>query len=103
MAEMIKDQMLEDEIAKDKMGEDEVDINPASSAWTGGQFSTGRLQNQTAGWPAVPSGPAGFYCSKQWQAPGTGRNRRSTGGWVLKPPLHGVPDELASSTYSTCQ
>ena len=27
MAEMIKDQMLEDEIAKDKMGEDEVDIN----------------------------------------------------------------------------
>ena len=28
MAEMIKDQMLEDEIAKDKMGEDEVDINP---------------------------------------------------------------------------
>ena len=31
--------------------------------------------------------PPGFYCSKQWQPPGTGRNRRSTGGWVLKPPL----------------
>ena len=29
----------------------------------------------------------GFHCSKQWQPPGTGRNRRSTGGWVLKPPL----------------
>ena len=29
----------------------------------------------------------GFYRSKQWQPPGTGRNRRSTGGWVLKPPL----------------
>ena len=23
----------------------------------------------------------------QWQPPGTERNRRSTGGWVLKPPL----------------
>ena len=44
----------------------------------------GRLQNPTAGWPAVPPG---FYCSEQWQPPGTGRNRRSTGGWVLKPPL----------------
>ena len=31
---------------------------------------------------------AGFYCSKQWQPPRTGRNRRSTGGWVLKPPLN---------------
>ena len=31
--------------------------------------------------------PASFYCSKQWQPPGTGRNRWSTGGWVLKPPL----------------
>ena len=31
--------------------------------------------------------PPGFYCSKQWQPPRTGRNRRSTGGWVLKPPL----------------
>ena len=31
--------------------------------------------------------PPGLYCSKQWQPPGTGRNRRSTGGWVLKPPL----------------
>ena len=31
--------------------------------------------------------PPCFYCSKQWQSPGTGRNRRSTGGWVLKPPL----------------
>ena len=27
MAEMRKDQMLEDEMAKEKMGEDEVDIN----------------------------------------------------------------------------
>ena len=31
--------------------------------------------------------PPGFYCSKQWQPPGTGRNRRSPGGWVLKSPL----------------
>ena len=31
--------------------------------------------------------PPGFYCSKQWQPPGTRQNRRSTGGWVLKPPL----------------
>ena len=31
--------------------------------------------------------PPGFYCSKQWQPPWTGRNLRSTGGWVLKPPL----------------
>ena len=31
--------------------------------------------------------PSGFYCSKQWQPPGTGRNRRSTSGWVLKSPL----------------
>ena len=31
--------------------------------------------------------PPSFYCSKQWQLPGTGRNRRSTGGWVLKSPL----------------
>ena len=31
--------------------------------------------------------PPGSYCSKQWQPPGTGRNRWSTGGWVLKPPL----------------
>ena len=31
--------------------------------------------------------PPGFYCSKQWQPSWTGRNRRSTGGWVLKPPL----------------
>ena len=31
--------------------------------------------------------PPGFYCSKQCQPPGTGRNRRSTGGCVLKPPL----------------
>ena len=31
--------------------------------------------------------PAGFYCSKQWQPPVTGRNCRSTGGWVLKPPV----------------
>ena len=31
--------------------------------------------------------PAGFYCSKQWQLLGTGRNRRSTGSWVLKLPL----------------
>ena len=31
--------------------------------------------------------PPSFCCSKQWQPPGTGRNRRSTGGWVLKPPL----------------
>ena len=31
---------------------------------------------------------AGFYCSKQGQPPRTGRNRRSTGGWVLKPPLN---------------
>ena len=31
--------------------------------------------------------PPGFYCSKQWQPPGNGRNRRLTGGWVLKPPL----------------
>ena len=29
----------------------------------------------------------GFYCSKQWQPLRTGRNRRSTGGWVLKSPL----------------
>ena len=27
---------------------------------------------------------AGFYCSKQWQPLGTGRNRQSAGGWVLK-------------------
>ena len=33
---------------------------------------------------------AGSYCSKQWQPPRTGRNRRSTGGWVLKPPLTAV-------------
>ena len=32
--------------------------------------------------------PAGFYYSKQWQLPGTGQNRRSIGGWVLKPPLN---------------
>ena len=31
--------------------------------------------------------PPGFYCCKQWQPPWTRRNRRSTGGWVLKPPL----------------
>ena len=31
--------------------------------------------------------PGGFYCSKQWQPTGTRLNRRSTGGWVLKPPL----------------
>ena len=31
--------------------------------------------------------PAGFYCSKQRQPPGTVRNHRSTGGWVLKSPL----------------
>ena len=31
--------------------------------------------------------PPGCYCSKQWQPQGTGRNRQSTGGWVLKPPL----------------
>ena len=31
--------------------------------------------------------PTGFYCSKQWQPPGSGQNRRSTGGWVLKSPL----------------
>ena len=31
--------------------------------------------------------PGGFYCLEQKQPPGTGRNRRSTGGWVLKPPL----------------
>ena len=31
--------------------------------------------------------PVGFYSSKQWQPPGTGRNRRSTGGWILKPSL----------------
>ena len=31
--------------------------------------------------------PPGFYCSELWQPPRTGRNRRSTGGWVLKPPL----------------
>ena len=30
--------------------------------------------------------PAGFYCSKQWQPPRTGRNRRSTGGWVWSRP-----------------
>ena len=34
--------------------------------------------------------PGVFYCSKQWQPPGTRRNRRSTGGWVLKPPLRTV-------------
>ena len=34
--------------------------------------------------------PAGFCCSKQWQLPVNGRNRRSTGGWVLKPPLSNV-------------
>ena len=28
--------------------------------------------------------PTSSYCSKQWKPPGTGRNRRSTGGWVLK-------------------
>ena len=28
MAELVKDQMLEDEMAKDEMVEDEVDINP---------------------------------------------------------------------------
>ena len=32
--------------------------------------------------------PPGFYCTKQWQPPGTGRNHRSTVGWVLKPPLN---------------
>ena len=33
--------------------------------------------------------PPGFYCSKQWQPARTGGSRRSTGGWVLKPPLIG--------------
>ena len=41
--------------------------------------------------------PAGFYCSKQWQPPGTGQNRRSTGGWVLKPPLKDMEYLLAST------
>ena len=31
--------------------------------------------------------PASFYRAKQWQPPGTGRNRRSTGGWILRSPL----------------
>ena len=31
--------------------------------------------------------PLGFYCSKHWQPPRTGRNLRSTGGLVLKSPL----------------
>ena len=31
--------------------------------------------------------PAGFYYSKQWQPPGTGRNQWLTSGWVLKSPL----------------
>ena len=41
--------------------------------------------------------PPGFYCCKQWQPPGTGRNRWSTGGWVLKPPLS---YHLCNSTLS---
>ena len=30
--------------------------------------------------------PGGFYCFKQWQLPGTGRNPRSTADWVMKSP-----------------
>ena len=29
----------------------------------------------------------GFYCSKQWQSPGTERNCWSTSAWVLKSPI----------------
>ena len=46
---------------------------------------------------------SGFHCSKQWQPPRTGRNRRSTGGWVLKPPLSAwlliVVYPIANSDY----
>ena len=44
----------------------------------------GRLQNPTAGWPAVPSGSGRLSLFRTIE---TGRNRRSTGGWVLKPSL----------------
>ena len=32
-------------------------------------------------------GPAGFYCSKQWQPPRTGQNCWSTSCWVLQSTL----------------
>ena len=31
--------------------------------------------------------PGGCHCLEQWKPGGTGRNRRPTGGWVLKPSL----------------
>ena len=31
--------------------------------------------------------PGGCHCLEQLKPGGTGRNRRSTGGWVLKPSL----------------
>ena len=50
----------------------------------------GRLQDLpvTTSWPAFR--PA-FSVTKHWQSPGTGRNRRSSGGLVLKSHLTDIP------------
>ena len=50
-------------------------------------LSKGRLQNPTAGWPAVLSGSRRLSLFRTIE---TGRNRRSTGGWVLKPSPKGL-------------
>ena len=51
--------------------------------WTTSLYYKGRLQKPTAG----------FYYFKQWQPSGTGWNRQSTSGWVLKSPLNWTSQE----------
>ena len=57
-------------------------LTPVGSKWLRDGFKTQPPVDQR-----FRPVPAGFYCSKQWQPPRTGQNRRSTGGWVLKLPL----------------
>ena len=38
--------------------------------------------------------PRGCHCLEQYKPGGTGRNRQSTGGWVVKPPLNNDVDSF---------